>query len=311
MLADAHTHFFSPSFFQFFADQVAKREPGFSLEDLAFRTGLELPETIEALADRWVAEMDRHGVDRAVMIASVANDQKSVITAAKRHPERIVPFAMFDPTQSYPREDLAAAAVDGLVGVCLFPAMHHYPMDDRLGAHHHRFEETPLIDFVETAAEYKLVVFVHCGVLKLGIRDKLGLPSPFDLAFSNPISICRAAQHCPGTPFIIPHFGAGFFREALLLAAQCDNVYLDTSSSNSWIATQPDRLTLRDVFVRALDVVGPRRLLFGTDSNVFPRGWVSSVYETQHTILAELGLSTEDQDAILGGNLLRILDRSE
>ena len=36
-------------------------------------------------------------------------------------------------------------------------------------------------------------------------------------------------------PIIIPHFGAGLFREALMVADLCPNVLLDTSSSNGWI----------------------------------------------------------------------------
>ena len=54
-------------------------------------------------------------------------------------------------------------------------------------------------------------------------------------------------------PFIIPHFGAGLFREALMAADTCANVYLDTSSSNGWIGYTPG-LTLENVFRTALSV---------------------------------------------------------
>ena len=39
----------------------------------------------------------------------------------------------------------------------------------------------------------------------------------------------------PALPVIVPHFGAGFLREALMAAEACPNLYLDTSSSNSWL----------------------------------------------------------------------------
>ena len=39
----------------------------------------------------------------------------------------------------------------------------------------------------------------------------------------------------------LPHFGAGYFREALMLADLCPNVYLDTSSSNSWMRYEGPR----------------------------------------------------------------------
>ena len=89
-------------------------------------------------------------------------------------------------------------------------------------------------------------------------------------------------------PIIIPHFGAGLFREALMVADLCPNVLLDTSSSNGWIRYHPG-LTLADVFRRALDVVGPDRLLFGSDSSFFPRGWVKDVYAQQSAALDEVG----------------------
>jgi predicted TIM-barrel fold metal-dependent hydrolase len=103
-------------------------------------------------------------------------------------------------------------------------------------------------------------------------------------------------------PVIIPHFGAGMFREALMAAVAAPNIYLDTSSSNSWTKFHPG-LTLREVFARALDCVGPRRLLFGTDSSFFPRGWQRSVYDEQRAILTDLGVSAGDQAAIFEGNL--------
>ncbi len=130
----------------------------------------------------------------------------------------------------------------------------------------------------EWAALHKRAVFVHCGVLSVGVRGKLGLPSLFDMRFSNPLDLHAVALRYPSVPIIVPHFGAGFFREALMLADLCPNVYLDTSSSNRWMRyAEPhhleSRTSLRHVFERALDVVGPQRLLFGTDSSFFPRGW--------------------------------------
>ena len=47
-------------------------------------------------------------------------------------------------------------------------------------------------------------------------------------------------------------------------------------------------LTLRDVYARALDVVGPSRLLFGTDSSFFPRGWQRGVHEQHLEVLTDL-----------------------
>lgn len=87
-----------------------------------------------------------------------------------------------------------------------------------------------------------------------------------------------------------------------MAADNATNIRLDTSSSNNWIRFHPG-LTLRDVFARALDVVGPARLLFGTDSSFFPRGWQRGLFEAQQEILHSLGLSADDQAKVFGGNL--------
>ena len=188
-------------------------------------------------------------------------------------------------------------ALAGLHSFCFFPAMHRYFMYDA------RVE--PLL---AQAAAQRSLVFVHCGVLTVGVRKKLGLPSPFDMRYSNPIDLHGVALRHPNLNFVIPHFGAGYFREALMLADLCPNVYLDTSSSNSWMKFEG--LDLKTVFRRALDVVGPTRLLFGTDSSFFPRGWQRGVFEQQTQALAEVGISSNDARLILGGNLMGLADEA-
>ena len=62
---------------------------------------------------------------------------------------------------------------------------------------------------------------MHCGALSVGVRKKLGLPSRFDVRYGNPLDLHALAADHPAVPFIIPHFGAGLFREALLVADLC------------------------------------------------------------------------------------------
>jgi predicted TIM-barrel fold metal-dependent hydrolase len=285
-VADAHVHLFSH---RFFAALVAQK-PGLTLEAAAVQLDLPLPPDDPArLASAWIHELDRHGVARAALIASVPGDESSVIAAADAHRDRLFAFAMANPRAWQP------TPVDA---ICLFPAMHRYSLLD------------PCVDpILEWAKENRHAVFVHCGVLSVGIRGKLGLESCFDMRFSNPLDLHSLAMQYPTVPFIVPHFGAGFFREALMLADLCPNVYLDTSSSNSWMRYQEAHVDLRTVFRRALDVAGPRRLLFGTDSSLLPPGWKHHVYEDQSRALYELGVSHADARLIFGENLVRILAR--
>jgi predicted TIM-barrel fold metal-dependent hydrolase len=195
----------------------------------------------------------------------------------------------------------ARAAVDGGArGICLFPAMHGYSVQDaRVQA------------VVDAAAKRPgVVVFVHCGVLTIGVRKKLGLPSPFDMKFSNPIDLHAVAMKNPDVRFVVPHFGAGYFREALMLADLCPNVYLDTSSSNGWTKYLAEGIDLKGVYRRALDVAGPGRLLFGTDSSFFPRGWHKAIFDQQVECLGQIGIAAADARKIFGDNLRGLLDIS-
>jgi predicted TIM-barrel fold metal-dependent hydrolase len=300
-VCDAHIHFFSHSFYCSIAAQ--KNDLSLGSGDPAQAVARILnweapPPDPQALAGIWARELDRHGVSRAVLIASVPGDEASVAAAVAAFPDRFRGYFMVNPLAAGALERVEGALAAGLQGICFFPAMHRYSMNDP------RVE--PILQAASTRAG--IVIFVHCGVLTVGVRSKLGLGSPFDMRYSNPIDLHPMALLHPKMNFVVPHFGAGYLREALMLCDMCPNVYLDTSSSNSWMRYHA--LDLKQVFSRALDVAGPKRLLFGTDSSFFPRGWQEPVFSSQARVLAELGLSNPDAQAILGGNFDRLLLRA-
>jgi uncharacterized protein len=292
-VADSHVHFFSHWFFASLAEQK-----GVPADHLAPLLNWQLPaEDPRQLADLWVQELDKHGVAKASLIASVPGDGGSVIAAVRRHPERFYGYIMVNPTAPGAVAQVTTALGSGQIhAVCFFPAMHRYSMhDDRV---------TVLLELL--AANPRVAVFVHCGVLSVGVRKVLSLPSLFDMRYSNPIDLHGVALRFPQLRFVVPHFGAGYLREALMLCDLCPNVHLDTSSSNSWMRYEEAHLDLRIVFRRALDVAGPRRLLFGTDSSFFPRGWNAPVFETQSKALYEIGVTEEVARLIFHDNLVRL-----
>ena len=294
-LNDAHCHFFSSRFLEIISQPLTDLPQDGRGAAVAARLGWTNPGDAETLADTWLRELDRRGVARAGLIASIPGDEESVATAIRKHPARFVGFFMFNPLVPDGKERLDRAFADlKLRCVCLFPAMHRYSLDDeRVG------------EVFATAQRHGGAVFVHCGALTVGVRAKLGLPSPFDWRLGDPLAVAAVASSYPDVPVIIPHFGAGFFREALMAADQCRNIHLDTSSSNAWMKYYPG-LTLEAVFRQALAVAGPTRLLFGTDSSFFPRGWQKGIHEAQAAALDSVGVSEEDRALIFGGNFDRI-----
>jgi DNA-binding NarL/FixJ family response regulator/predicted TIM-barrel fold metal-dependent hydrolase len=286
-VADAHIHFLSH---RFFASLVAQR-PGLSWQEAAQRLGWLLPpEEPEALAAAWIEELDRQQIGACAIVSGASGDVESVVRAARMHPGRLIPFAVVDPRAFDP------AAFAEVRAACLFPAMHLFSMHDKI-----------VHPVFEWAARHKRAVFVHCGAPGIDVHGKLGLASEFDLRYSSPIDVHAVALRYPAVPVIVPHLGAGYFREALMLADLCPNVHLDTSSLQQWVRYQAAPLDLCGVFRRALAVVGATRLLLGTGSAFFPRGWNASAFEDQARALDELGVSASDAANIFGNNLLRMV----
>jgi len=295
MVNDAHCHFFSATFFAALGNQMPPPIPDDPAITIPERLGWEPPGSPEALADRWVSELETHGVNRAAVMASVPGDEGSVEAAVRRHPNRLVGMTMVDPTSPDARTTVRnALGVAGFRCICLFPAMHGYTLD------HEGVNQV-----FRSASEASAAVFVHCGVLTVGVRRKLGLKTRVDIKLGDPLAIVPIAFRYPEVPVIIPHFGAGFLREAVMAADLCQNIYLDTSSSNGWLRYLSG-VTLVDVFRQTLDALGPDRLIFGSDSSFFPRGWQRSVYEAQLSIFDDLGINDDARLKILGDNFDRV-----
>ena len=292
MINDSHCHFFSSRFLETLTGD------GRRAEAIAATLEWDPPGGVASLADRWVAELDRHGVARAAIMASIPGDEPSVSEAVARHPARFVGFFMHNPAATGADERLERSLTEWkLRAICLFPAMHGY-----------RFDDAPVERVFAAAARHGAAVFGHCGVLTVGVRRKLGLPSRFDIRLGDPLALARTALGFPTVPVIIPHFGAGLLRETLMAADQCPSIHLDTSSSNGWTKFHA-RLTLTDVFRQALAVAGATRIVFGTDSSFFPRGWQRPVFDGQRHIVEELDLPEADRSRLFHENFDRLFPR--
>jgi len=300
-IQDAHTHFFSRFFFEGLAGlspRAAELGREALIESVAARAGLQLPDPDPVVhCRRWLAELDRHGVARAVSFASLPAEAEAVSAAAAASGGRLLPYALVNPTDAQaPAFVERALGPLGFRGLLVFPAMHHFRPGDAC-----------MNPVLELARAHEAPVIVHCGILTVKLRDLFGIPRPYDLSFARPVDIVPAANRFRDVHFVIPHFGGGFLTEALMAGRQCENVLVDTSSSNDWMATQPWRPALSDVFRAALDVFGAARILFGTDSSVFPRGWRADIRDVQLAALEQAGANSGQIEAICGGNLARLL----
>ncbi len=106
------------------------------------------------------------------------------------------------------------------------------------------------------------------------------------------------AQEYPQVNFIIPHLGSFADDWSAQLAftdhlARHPNIYTDTSGVRRF-----------DLLVRAIQRAGPQKVLFGSDGP-----WLHPGLELAKVRL--LGLSPAQEAAVLGGNFLRLIRKSE
>jgi predicted TIM-barrel fold metal-dependent hydrolase len=295
---DAHTHFFSRAFYEYQARKAPSGDVPSMLERMA-RAGIDVPgDNIEAHRDRIISQLDDNGIDRAVTFASVPDEMEIVGQAAGSSNGRLIPYANVNPTVPETLERFER--LHGQYhyrGLILFPQAHDFAVgsDEAAAA-------------FDLAARSRVVTFVHCGLLVVPVRSIVGLEPDFPLDNGHPRDLIPVAQARPGQVFIVPHFGAGFFDEFLELGRACPNVYADTAGSNSWGMFQAPPLYLEDLFKETVAVFGVERVLYGSDSAGFPRGYRKDVRDAQIRAMHDAGIGAADQELILGGNLAKLLE---
>ncbi|MGW0503544.1 amidohydrolase family protein [Micromonospora sp. NPDC003241] len=239
-------------------------------------------------ADRWADELRRVGVRRAVFVTGGGND--AVAAVVDRHPDLLLGFAHHDPYAPDAAAELERAVTErGLRGLKLFAPLLRGPLDG------------PDLDPLwGTAQRLGVPVLIHIG----------HYGSAGGLTFGRhggPEELARMARRFPELPVVVPHFGVQYVQELLFTAWGCPNVHVDTSGSNQWVRWMPYKLTLEDLFRRCYETIGPQRIVYGSDSSWFPRGYVTRYLDDQLRICRELGLPDDHLRAIFAGNAERLL----
>jgi len=245
--------------------------------------------TDEDQAERWVADMDAKGLSRVNFVMGGGNDNLAEIVSW--HPERFTGMAHHSVWEDGAAEELERAVRElGLKGFKIIASSQQRPIDDKAA-----------YPVWEMAENLEVPVLIHFGVLGGG-----GGPA-YDLRNMNPLTLWRVCSDFPTLNFVIPHFGACYWRELLQLCWQCPSVHVDTSGSNQWMRWMPDDITMKDLFRKAMETIGPERLIFGTDSSYFPRGFSVEYLREQLRVCYDMGLEDESIEKIFSGNAARLL----
>jgi predicted TIM-barrel fold metal-dependent hydrolase len=288
-IVDAHMHLFTVAVME----ELVERFPeaarfAQAIKDRRFgRRGerWELPDLPpEEMASWYVERLRDAGVAKGLVVATVpdSNYFREFIVAAKGH---IHALSSIDPTAPDAVEQVEKDMADGFKGVKLYPVSRNFCVSDPKAR-----------PFFDRAAELGAHFIIHYGV---------SVDTRSDMRFADPIDLSPVARDHPDTMFVVAHFGAGWLDSILRVSYQCKNVCVDTSGTNNWMDHYIPRLTLPEVFERALMALTPERVLFGTDAGTTApyRKWLMF---QQRRVLQELGLSETDQDLIMRGNAVRI-----
>lgn len=233
--------------------------------------------------------MNSHGIDAALIQSTrgrMSNDD--VAEGAREHPGRLFPLVRIgpnaspsgyddDPSQALeeaPRTIERAVEEFGVKGV----------------------GETSIRAM--TRARYPDDIAVEMTPI-MKVLERYGLPIQFPTAwtqfsgalyYGNPLLLDDVAASHPDVPIVLTKMGRGiqfYFDMALTVARRNVNVYFDI------VGTSAPHLR------QALDVLGPHRIMFGTDWSATWRMLEPDVYEEGFDVLERAKASPDERRAIL------------
>ena len=238
-----------------------------------------------------LGEMDRAGIDRAVAIQlfQAPSEEEALSEGRELYAAshgRLLPVATVDPTKGEGAISAAIRSWEGerwLFGIKLFPGyLSFYPSDPRLD---------PVYEF---ALRRGIPVLIHQG----DTLDGKGL-----LKFARPIEVDETAGRFREVRFVLCHLGNPWIDEAAEMVYKNPNVSVDTSGllpppTARYFEAALER-TLAQIHGALITVGSPERFLHGSDWPLEDLGQAAHLIES-------LPIPTEDREAILGGNAMRL-----
>jgi predicted TIM-barrel fold metal-dependent hydrolase len=290
-IIDAHLHLMTAGMFRRYLERAgANRRAAREQARVRGQTFQERIAQMEgtSLADQaklWEEGFDAAGVRAGVFIGmGEINDELGEFI--RMNPSRFYGCgSLLDPTHPDAAREVRRFPALGIRALKLYAPAYRLPLHDRL-----------FYPVYEVAAECGLPIIIHFGIT---------IGAFYDLTNADPLALSVPGRDFPEITFIIAHFGAGFLREAMLLAYHTENICVDTSGTNNWRSYVPGDPSLEQVFRDALRAFGPSRILFGTDSTLIS-GYRTGIVEEQVGVLDGLGLPAGDRALVLAGNARRI-----
>ena len=277
MIIDAHTHIFPP--------EVIERRDIFAKRDSSFEFIYGDPKSRMVTYPELIEEMDSSGVNMAIVcgfpwrsLDLCRRHNTYMMEAVRAHPDRLIGLAIVNPVAGNASDKELERCLDGgLKGVGEISAE----------AQGFRLDDTSTAGRIASVvAEAGLFMLVHAN-------EDVGHFYPGKTP-TNPAAVYRFLEKFPDTKTILAHWGGGLFFYEMMpeVAKVTSSVYYDTAASPFLYRPQ--------VYKVAVDIVGPGRILFGTD---YP------LLKMQRHLdeINKAGLSEDVRTAILGRNAKGLL----
>ncbi len=283
-------HFQPPEALAYLAE-AAEREPYWAMLLGLHTTTRQPPASVDA--GRVLADMDRAGIDRAVIQGEYYRQHESCVAANdralalhRRHPERFLVFATVQPADTRALDEVRRCAAAGAAGV---GELNPYAQGFTLNS-------PAFLRLAETCIDLNLPLLLH-------VNEPVGRYYP-GKAVTSLAQYYELALRFPDLTIILAHWGGGlFFYELMPPVRQAlRNVWYDTAAS-------PLLYPTADIFAVALRCVHPRKILFGSDYPLplYPRVSREPDFSAFLDEIMALDIAPGIRDDLLGRNSARLL----
>lgn len=276
MIIDCHTHIF-PSEIRQNREKYFRGEPAFDLLYAA-------PGSRLVGAQDLLDAMDENQVDRSVVFGfpwcqsdTFEKHNDYIMAAVQKHPDRLVGLGCFDAAAKGAAAETERCLSGGLAGIgelAFYQAGIDAAALDQL---------TPIM---ERCRAHNVPAMIH-------VNEPVGHhyhgKTPVTLA-----QVYQLVKRFPENKIVLAHWGGGLFFFSLMKKEVKDslaNVYFDTAASPYLYESKIYRL--------AMDLIGPEKILFGSDYPLLPP-------QRYFKEMEQVDLSKAELDAICGENANRL-----
>ena len=308
MIIDIHRHvvakeWYSEKFWKGYARMicliVSRKGLPFSVESVQTKI---FPKYFDTTGEKHLEQMEKAGIDKTVVFlfdtglltgepeVLIEEQNKILFNTAKRHPDKIIPFAHIDP-----RRPGAIAFVKkcveewGAKGLKLHPSAGFNP------------EEAETLNLIEAIADYRIPVITHTG------------PSvvPTSSRYCDPIYLDKMLLRFPEVNIIAAHMAYGYRQQLCSFGWQRPNLYTEISMSQDM--AKRDYRQFARMIREAVDAFGPERVLFGTDSPfswgiISEKNFVAAIKELATKAPDDAKFTESEIEMLLGLNAKKLLN---